>query len=196
VGFQHPHRQKRDPSLIPILRTLHQSIQTHNRKELIYAQYGDLLYGIPNVLLAAEMVLFSLLFWYAYSAGEYSANASAASKSYSQPLNFFRAIFDALNPSDLILGILRAFTLFGSVRSDGSRTNSWEGQGGFGQAGGSYEPIGGRRGRSHQSVNDEGYDMQTFHGPPPMYPEEGYDPTKDRLVGDPRYGRTPSPRQY
>lgn len=159
----------------------------HLSNRLTYLQYGDLLYGIPNALLAAEMVVFSLLFWYAYSAGEYSAKATQTNKTYNQPLNFFRAIFDALNPSDLLLGILRIFSLFGSLKSaGGSRADSW---GGYGS---SYTPID-RRGRS---VNDEGYDMQTFQGPPPIYPEDGYDPTRDRLVHDPRYGRSPSPQHY
>jgi hypothetical protein len=36
--------------------------------------YGDLLYGLPNTLVAVEAVLLSALFWYAFSAVEYSSS--------------------------------------------------------------------------------------------------------------------------
>lgn len=53
------------------------------------------------------MVLFSLSFWYAFSATEYSSKAWPRTK----PLNIMHAIADALNPSDLFLGIARIFGL-------------------------------------------------------------------------------------
>ncbi|KAK5131948.1 hypothetical protein LTR08_000460 [Meristemomyces frigidus] len=71
--------------------------------------FGDLVYGIPNTLLGIEMVIFSLSFWYAYSASEYSSSA----KPRVPPLDFLHAVFDALNPSDLLLGIAHIFSLIG-----------------------------------------------------------------------------------
>ena len=68
--------------------------------------FGDLLYGIPNTLLAVEAVLLSALFWYAFSAAEYSSKAHPG-----KAFNFFHAIVHSLNPMDLVLGIVRAIQL-------------------------------------------------------------------------------------
>ena len=75
--------------------------------------YGDLLYGIPNTLLAVEAVILSITFWYAFSAVGYDSKMHAE-KSY----NFFHALADSLNPTDLVLGILRMFQLAVGQRLD------------------------------------------------------------------------------
>ncbi|KAK4542473.1 hypothetical protein LTR36_006725 [Oleoguttula mirabilis] len=100
---------------------------THNLvKSSREFSYGDLTYGLPNVIMAVEMVLFSLSFWFAYSAAEYDSNA----RPKQHRLSFFQAMFDAMNPSDLFLGIVRIFTLlptaFGSGRGGGRRRNGRE----------------------------------------------------------------------
>jgi hypothetical protein len=68
--------------------------------------YGDLLYGIPNALLAVESVLFGIAYFYAFGGGDYGSKARAE-----KPMGFIRAAFHALNPADLILGIVRAVSL-------------------------------------------------------------------------------------
>ncbi|KAM0720406.1 hypothetical protein Q7P37_004542 [Cladosporium fusiforme] len=69
--------------------------------------YGDLLYGIPNVLTCIESIFFAASFWYAFSSTEYSSSSG-------RRLPLWRAVLDALNPSDLIFGILRMFASLGS----------------------------------------------------------------------------------
>lgn len=80
--------------------------------------YNDILYGIPAVLTCAEMVLFSLGFWYAFSSTEYSSTA----KPREAPLPLLKAVLHAINPWDLIVGMARIFPLCGEVR----RTGDWK----------------------------------------------------------------------
>lgn len=77
--------------------------------------YNDIIWGMPGLCTCAEMVLFSLGFWYAFSSTEYSSTA----KPYEQPLPLGKAILDALNPSDLVLGIARIFPIWGEVHRKG-----------------------------------------------------------------------------
>lgn len=75
--------------------------------------YGDWLYGLPNVLTCAEMVIFSASFWYAYSSSEYSSS----SRSQGHALGFGSAIADALNPMDLLRGFGQGFRGLSQVRT-------------------------------------------------------------------------------
>ena len=77
--------------------------------------YNDILWGIPGLATCAEMVLFSLGFWYAFSSTEYGSSA----KPRDTPLPLGRALLDALNPLDLIIGIARIFTLSGDLHRSG-----------------------------------------------------------------------------
>jgi len=77
--------------------------------------YNDILWGIPGLATCAEMVLFSLGFWYAFSSTEYGSSA----KPRDTPLPLGRAILDALNPLDLVVGIARIFTLSGDLHRSG-----------------------------------------------------------------------------
>jgi hypothetical protein len=61
------------------------------------------------------MVLFALGFWYAFSATEYGSNAKPRDKPY--PL--WRAIIDAVNPIDLLLGVARVPNLFFDLHRSG-----------------------------------------------------------------------------
>lgn len=74
---------------------------------------GDYAYGLPNLILVLEMVLFSAGFWFSYPVTDYPAQDGALGR-----LSFFRAIADALNPSDLISGFAKALG-----RSAESRTS-------------------------------------------------------------------------
>ena len=79
--------------------------------------YNDILYGIPAVLTCAEMVIFSLGFWYAFSSSEYSSKA----KPHAQPLSLWSATLHALNPWDLISGIGKIFPFAREL----SQTGDW-----------------------------------------------------------------------
>lgn len=67
--------------------------------------YGDLRYGIPAVLSSIEAIIISAANWYACSPAEYRRSAQ-------QPLGFFHACLDALNPLDLLQGIVRGVMIF------------------------------------------------------------------------------------
>ncbi|KAK3671803.1 hypothetical protein LTR78_008348 [Recurvomyces mirabilis] len=77
--------------------------------------YNDILWGIPGLATCAEMVLFSLGFWYAFSSTEYGSSA----KPRDTPLPFGRAILDVLNPLDLIIGIAKIFPLSRDLHRSG-----------------------------------------------------------------------------
>lgn len=62
------------------------------------------------------MVLFSLSFWFAYSASEYSSDA----KPLESPSTFFYAMLDAMNPTDVFLGMVRMVPLIGALGQRGS----------------------------------------------------------------------------
>jgi hypothetical protein len=153
---------------------------------------GDYAYGLPNTILAVEMVLFSAGFWYAYSSTEYSTKARPG---YEQ-INFFKALLDASNPTDIIKGVLRIPALL-------------LGQGGATEAGkytgpASYGPVGGQgyHQPSYSLDSNDGGRMQYGYGqapyqpPPPFHArdEEEVD-GKRYLMADARGARTPSPRR-
>jgi hypothetical protein len=77
--------------------------------------YNDIIWGIPGVATCAEMVLFSLGFWYAFSSTEYGSSA----KPHSTPLPVWRAVLDVVNCWDLIKGIYRIFPLSKEVHVSG-----------------------------------------------------------------------------
>lgn len=77
--------------------------------------YNDIFYGIPAVLTCVEMVLFAVGFWYSFSASEYSSRA----KPGHTPYPIWKAALHALNPTDLILGVVRIFGLCAEVRQTG-----------------------------------------------------------------------------
>ena len=81
----------------------------------MFCQYNDVLWGVPGLATCAEMVLFSLGFWYAFSSTEYGSNA----KPRDTPLPLGSAILHALNPWDLIVGIARIFPLWSEIHRNG-----------------------------------------------------------------------------
>ncbi|KAK0945161.1 hypothetical protein LTR29_003253 [Friedmanniomyces endolithicus] len=82
--------------------------------------YNDILWGIPGLATCAEMVLFSLGFWYAFSSTEYGSNA----KPRDSPLPLGKALLDVINPMDLISGIARIFPLRGEIHRSRSSSSS------------------------------------------------------------------------
>lgn len=93
-------------------------LEYHVIKTSAAYSYNDILYGIPATATCAEMVLFSLGFWYAFSSTEYSSKA----KPREQALPVWKAALHALNPWDIIAGMARIFPLCGEVR----RTGDWQ----------------------------------------------------------------------
>ncbi|EME89792.1 seven transmembrane receptor protein, partial [Pseudocercospora fijiensis CIRAD86] len=77
--------------------------------------YNDILYGLENSITCAEMVVLSLGFWYAYSSTEYGSH----SKSLSPRVLMYKAVLDAINPWELIVGIFRIFTVITHLRVTG-----------------------------------------------------------------------------
>ncbi|KAK3111772.1 hypothetical protein LTR53_012637 [Teratosphaeriaceae sp. CCFEE 6253] len=77
--------------------------------------YNDVLWGVPGLATCAEMVLFSLAFWYAFSSTEYGSNA----KPRDTPLPLGTAILHAINPWDLFVGVARIFPLWSEVHRNG-----------------------------------------------------------------------------
>ena len=153
---------------------------------------GDLAYGIPNVLLAAEMVIFSAVFWYAYSSTEYS---SKARPNYEQ-LNIFHAFFDAINPADTIMGVLRIPIVLAS-RGGGTTMGQYAGPTRYGPVDGqgyhhaSYSLDGNDAGRP-----SFGYGQAPYQPPPPFHSRDDEEEDKRHLFADARGTRTPSPRPY
>jgi hypothetical protein len=76
--------------------------------------YNDVLYGIPGVLTCVEMVLFSALFWYAFSSTEYGSGVHKET-----PLPLWKAVLHALNPWDIIEGMYKIFPLSIEMSRDG-----------------------------------------------------------------------------
>lgn len=86
--------------------------------------YGDLAYGLPNLLLCIEMALISILFHWAYSTTPYR-KGSAGYASSTGVARCLGAIFSALNPRDLLGEILHGLQGGMSARGGGS-TDQWQ----------------------------------------------------------------------
>ncbi len=112
----------------------------------------DLWLGIPSLLVCFEQIIFSAFFHYSFRSQEYRALKTADGRQ----LSFLQAAAHAINPSDLIAGIVRAFTYVTSLIGR-SRSSSSNGMVGYPQT--TY------RGNSNQS---EGLPManETYQKPP------------------------------
>ena len=75
----------------------------------------DISWGIPAVATCVEMTFCSLLFWYAFSSTEYSAEA----RPNDCPLPTYKAMLHAYNPLDLFMGIAKIPSLFLTLRQSG-----------------------------------------------------------------------------
>ena len=138
------------------------------------------------------MVLFSAAFWYAYSSSEYSSTA----KPQNQRMNFLRAIFDAMNPSDILLGIARAVSLL-LHRRQGLGEEQYYAPATYKSAAGQYVgPNSYGRESPIERTTYGAYGLDTQSSPPLMYAAEGVDTSQSHLVANSRNARTPSPRRH
>ena len=143
--------------------------------------YGDLMYGVPNALMCIETVLFAAAFWYAFSSSEY------AHKSGARRLPLWRAVFDALNPYDLIHGVARAVGLLVGARRGNtaprvSQPVTRSGRGRYRTVDGMESLAQPDRSRSRTPLHT-GLEPQS----PPRYEESGH------LSAGMGYGRSQSP---
>ena len=76
--------------------------------------YKDLTVGVPACLSCIEQVFFAAFFYYTFRSNEYVLRNKEGSV---QPYTMGRAIGDALNPSDLLRGIVAAFGFFGRKKT-------------------------------------------------------------------------------
>ncbi|KXT06497.1 hypothetical protein AC578_6076 [Pseudocercospora eumusae] len=76
--------------------------------------YNDILYGLESCITCAEMVVLSLGFWYAYSSTEYGSDSN---KALTPRIPTYKAAVDAINPWELIVGILRIFSIITHLRA-------------------------------------------------------------------------------
>jgi hypothetical protein len=150
--------------------------------------YGDLTYGLPNALLCIESVLFSAIFWYAFSSAEYSTGK----QQHQQQLPLWKAALHALNPYDIFHGVARAVGLVISRRQngrDGSRAPAPVTRSGRGR----YRTLEAvvPASRSHSQVPFQQSEDQGFReGSPPGYGEV----SSELRPVDARYAdRSPSP---
>ncbi|KAI9754079.1 MAG: exosome nuclease subunit [Chaenotheca gracillima] len=67
--------------------------------------YDDLNFGVPNLIIGLEMVIISLCMHFAYKSSEYKGDHVGPR------MGIFRAAAHAINPSDLIRGIVRMVKL-------------------------------------------------------------------------------------
>lgn len=94
-------------------------LEYHAIKVSSWFSYNDILWGISATATCVEMVLFSLGFWYAFSSTEYSSDA----KPHVNRLPVWRAVLDALNPTDIILGIVKIIPFCIELKRNGEWTN-------------------------------------------------------------------------
>lgn len=64
----------------------------------------DLLIGTPELIVCCECFIFSLLYFWPYSARSYTARKHDANQQSYPRMGFFRAIIDVMNISDIITG--------------------------------------------------------------------------------------------
>lgn len=149
------------------------------------------------------MVILAFGFWYAYSSTEYSS-----SKKPAQPrMPLWKAVLDAINPADLIVGIGRLFGIILHLRRTGGfeawgqartqakadkRASKMQGR----RAQGRYQTIDGMESLSRPDAahgtqfQDPSYPMyQPPSGSPPGYD----DPTKSHLMPETQRARSSSP---
>ena len=80
----------------------------------------DLSVGIPNLLVCGEMVIFAILFQFAYPVGPYLKSRNSLA-SYQGGFLGIKALLSAINVLDLLVGIVRAPAMMGRGRAKGFR---------------------------------------------------------------------------
>ncbi|KAI9661225.1 MAG: hypothetical protein M1821_009552 [Bathelium mastoideum] len=76
------------------------------------ATYNDINFGVPSFMTCIEAVIFSLIFHWSYSAGEYKeSRRHDRLGGYAHRISTFRAVLDAINLSDIVAGTFIAIQL-------------------------------------------------------------------------------------
>ena len=161
----------------------------------------DIAYGIPNLLVAFEQVLFAIFFHYAYRSREYHESEKTIEGGHHKRMGVLRAAAHASNLTDIIMGMVNVFGLLSAgIRPNdsdefGSQKGS-QGRGGrqqYNRLGGGdmhLEPMG--RGRPQYGA---AYDVPNqYRGPNTIYtPPSGSPPDATYVHSDSYTGYRPPP---
>ncbi|OQV02348.1 hypothetical protein CLAIMM_07563 [Cladophialophora immunda] len=71
----------------------------------LHITYDDITVGLPALLVCVESIIFMIGFYFTFSAREYQTCVEGKTQTYSPP----QAVLSALNPMDLIHGVVQAF---------------------------------------------------------------------------------------
>ena len=172
------------------------------------ATYNDINFGISSFMTCIEAVIFSLIFQWSFSSGEFKEGKrlDRLGMQPAQRTKTLKAIFDALNLSDIVNGTIVAFELFfGRVKSRyGAARMPQRQQAPRGEDEVHLEPLAGRpnvRGYEYDMPQAPGQSQGQYeggYGSPPMpkmerrdsYPRRGYGNGGDSPENQPlQYGR-------
>ena len=153
--------------------------------------YNDINFGVPAFLTCVEAVAFSLIFHWSYSSKEYQdGHRINRLGGVAQRTSTFKAILDALNPSDIIVGTTTAVgLLFTRVQSRYGARSAPQREKLMGDDNVGMEPL------SYRSGNNNSHRMRGYSGgsdpseqsPPLEEQYEGglYEPAMPRSARDP-----------
>ena len=142
--------------------------------------YDDIIFGIPNLILCAEMVIFSLLHLYAYNVGPYKiGHASSRGTAYEGGPLGIKAIFASMNPIDFIESL---FTAVGyALGKQSRRSNSYDDMG--------VQPL------NANSQYPTAGTQQDGRNPPTGYPaHSNQQPAPGQYAAPGQQSRSPQPR--
>lgn len=160
------------------------------------ATYNDINFGIASFMTCIEAVFFSILMHWSFSSSNYKEGAKMDRLNFgpAQRISTFRAVLNALNPSDIVAGTVIAMRmLFVKVAS---RYGSSRGSSGGKPAGTHLEPLAARRqgmrGSTDGSPERDEYETQYAAGyhAPPMPPHAVRDPSPMGRQGRDQMWRT------
>ncbi|KAK0996964.1 hypothetical protein LTR54_010041 [Friedmanniomyces endolithicus] len=156
--------------------------------------YNDINFGVPAFLTSVEAVVFSLIFHWAYSSKEYQdGHRLNRLGGVAQRTSTLKAILDALNPSDIIVGTTTAVgLLFTRVQSRYGARSAPQREKLMGDSNVGMEPLSYRSGNNNnKSHRMRGYsgdsDPNEQQSPPLEDQYEGglYEPAMPRSAQDP-----------
>ncbi|KAK1085598.1 hypothetical protein LTR48_004398 [Friedmanniomyces endolithicus] len=155
--------------------------------------YNDINFGVPAFLTSVEAVVFSLIFHWAYRSKEYQdGHRLNRLGGVAQRTSTLKAILDALNPSDIIVGTTTAVgLLFTRVQSRYGARSAPQREKLLGDSNVGMEPLSYRSGNNNNSHRMRGYsggsDPNEQQSPPLEEQYEGglYEPAMPRSAQDP-----------
>ncbi len=155
-------------------------------KPSLKATYNDINFGVASFLTCIESVFFSLIMHWSYSSKEYheGSKMDRFGMAPNQRTPTSRAIFSALNLSDIVAGTMTAMKLLllqivSRVSGTGQRQSSMH-----------LEPLTRRRGMRDETGRQSPDDFETgytagYHAPPA--PPMARDPSPGRMMGRQQY---------